>query len=489
MMRLTARLVLLTMLAMTLLTGAYGFLVVHREDRQLKQSMRDGAWYLGQTLERQVLVVWNQQGHAGVMELARQTSDKSGRLGVRWVHPDFPGGVPSVVMAAEMPVAATDEVISLVHRDQRGIAFLRTYYPIQVTPQALGYLEFSESLEDVEQYTRQTIYQTIALLGAMLACGGFVTLVAVKLLGRPLEQLIEKTERIGAGDFSGPLELKGYSELSQLAEALNRMCLQLADSQTRIQEESSARLATVEQLRHADRLKTVGRLASGLAHELGTPLNVVSGRAELIASGSLPADDVAASARAIKKEADRMAAIIRQLMDFARRGAPRRGTTDLQVIARQAVDLLGPLAHKRNVTLQVEGGGRPLPVHVDSGQIQQVLTNLIDNAMQALPQGGPVTLELGEATRCSPEATDDQPANYCWIAVRDAGQGIEPADLEHIFEPFFTTKNVGEGTGLGLSVSFGIVQDHDGWIDVTSTPGQGSRFTVYLPRDTSDARR
>ena len=115
-----------------------------------------------------------------------------------------------------------------------------------------------------------------------------------------------KARRIGRGDLAGPIHIRSRDELAELAEDLNAMCLNLAESQRKLREESAARIAAIEQLRHADRLKTVGRLASGIAHELGTPLNVVAGRAGLIASGKLDAAEIAQSAAAIRSEADKM---------------------------------------------------------------------------------------------------------------------------------------------------------------------------------------
>jgi two-component system, NtrC family, sensor kinase len=123
--------------------------------------------------------------------------------------------------------------------------------------------------------------------------------------------------------------------LSQLATALNQMCRQLDDQQQRIRSETAERLAAMEQLRHADRLKTVGRLAAGIAHEMGTPLNVVSGRAGLIASGKLSDEEIQQSALTIKAEADRITGIIRQLLDFARRRSPQRNQIDLRDVARK----------------------------------------------------------------------------------------------------------------------------------------------------------
>ena len=480
-MRLTARLILVVMLAVTMITTVYGVLTVQREDQRLKDLMRDEAQTLGRTLEEEVVIQWRRSGHAGVVEFARRTSVRYGGMGVRWV--------PSDALRGQVRDGGQvrDEVVSRVERDERGIARLHTIYPIRIDQQGSGYLEFSDSLEDVESYKRQTWHQLLALLGAFLACGGFVTLVGVRLIGRPLQQLIEKTERIGAGDFGEPLEMRGYSELSRLAESLNRMCEELEESQRKIRSETTARLDAVEQLRHADRLKTVGQLASGVAHELGTPLNVAAGRAELIASGQLSADEVTRSARTIKTEVDRMVAIIRDLLDFARRRRPQRSDCDLDAIARQSLDLLEPLAHRRQVELRIHGDQRPMITRIDPGQIQQVITNLVDNAIQAQPDGGTVDVSL-EATRLAPPRTGEQgrigERDYFALSVEDQGPGIDPANLERIFEPFFTTKDVGEGTGLGLSVSFGIVQDHGGWIDVTSQPGEGSRFTVYLPRET-----
>ncbi len=218
-----------------------------------------------------------------------------------------------------------------------------------------------------------------------------------------------------------------------------------------------------------------------MAHELGTPLNVVSGRAELIASGRLDESQVRESAAAIKSETDRMAAIIRQLLDFARRRSPQRNNVDLRDVAARSLELLRPLAGRRSVELSLVKNG-PVTAHVDAGQIQQVLTNLVVNAIQASPDGGKVTVALDTRTAQPPE-DDASAGTYHCIAVQDEGAGISEEDMPHLFEPFFTTKETGEGTGLGLSVSYGIVQDHGGWIDVESQPSAGSRFTVYLPRD------
>ena len=172
-------------------------------------------------------------------------------------------------------------------------------------------------MAECEANKRKIIERTALLISGMLLISGLLAVfLGVRLVGRPLEQLIAKARRIGDGDLEGPVHLSSRDELAELAEDLNTMCAKLTESQKRLRQETAARITALEQLRHADRLKTVGRLASGIAHELGTPLNVVAGRAGLIGSGKLDEEQIVQSAAAIKLEADKMTMIIRQLLDL-----------------------------------------------------------------------------------------------------------------------------------------------------------------------------
>jgi len=200
----------------------------------------------------------------------------------------------------------------------------------------------------------------------------------------------------------------------------------------------------------------------------------------MIARGMVAGDAVNDSARIIAEQAARITAIIRQLLDFSRRGAASLGPADLRSIVTRTVELLATLARKRGVTLVVEGAEDELPARVDPAMIQQVLTNLVVNGLQAMGEGGHLTVRLARRHAVPPADVDGAPGEYATVTVEDQGAGIVAEHLAHIFEPFFTTKDVGEGTGLGLSVAYGIVREHGGWIDVQSRPGQGSRFTVFL---------
>jgi signal transduction histidine kinase len=241
-----------------------------------------------------------------------------------------------------------------------------------------------------------------------------------------------------------------------------------------------ARLEMLEQLRHADRLMTVGKLASGIAHELGTPLNVIEARAAMIGNGETTQEESVGYAQVIVRASERMTRIIRQLLAFARPGQAQKSRCDLALVAHRTAELLQPLASKRKVTLRVSGLS-PAPIEADSGQIEQSLTNLVMNAIQAMNDGGTVELTI-DRTRTKPPADPGGPeAEYVRIQVRDEGSGIAPENVSRVFEPFFTTKDVGEGTGLGLAVTYGIVREHGGWIGVTSAVGKGTTFTAFLP--------
>lgn len=238
---------------------------------------------------------------------------------------------------------------------------------------------------------------------------------------------------------------------------------------------------TRRQLERADRLAMVGRLAAGIAHELGTPLSVVAGRARQLAAGTVPAAETATAAKNIAEQADRMAGIIRQLLDYARRRGPRPGRFDIRTLLRQSVALLEPVAQRKQVRLLLADLPVARVVQFDGSQMMQVMTNLVANAVQATAAGGLVTISLEEAELAPPEETGLATRRYVGIRVKDTGAGIKPEHLSQVFEPFFTTKDTGEGTGLGLSVAQGIVRDHDGWVAVESQLGQGSSFIVHLP--------
>jgi signal transduction histidine kinase len=176
-----------------------------------------------------------------------------------------------------------------------------------------------------------------------------------------------------------------------------------------------------------------------------------------------------------------MSTIVRQLLDFARRKAPTRVAIDLRTLSQQTLEMLRSLAAQQHAVLILKADDAPVRVRVDTGQMQQVLMNLVTNAWQAMPQGGQIDVTVSHQEALPPPDVPLAAGCYACVAVRDQGAGIRAEDLPHIFDPFFTTKEVGQGTGLGLSIAYGIVHDHGGWIEVHSQLGAGACFAVYVP--------
>ncbi len=260
------------------------------------------------------------------------------------------------------------------------------------------------------------------------------------------------------------------------------MGVRIRRQRRRLIEEAEAKLQALDQVRHQDRLATVGRLAAGIAHELGTPLNVVSGRAKMIEGD----ERALRNAQIIGEQADRMAQIVRQLLDFARRKEPLRASADLRQLTHQTIELLTPIARKNQVRLRIEAADNfPQLVRLDSLAVQQALSNLMVNGIQAMPNGGDLVVRLSREHSAPPDAADRRPRAFACIRVSDTGKGIPPDALTRVFEPFFSTKEVGEGTGLGLTVVHGIVADHGGFVTVDSEVGRGTTFGMFIPVDST----
>jgi signal transduction histidine kinase len=234
--------------------------------------------------------------------------------------------------------------------------------------------------------------------------------------------------------------------------------------------------------RRTDRLAMVARLAAGVAHELGTPLSVVSARAQLLLSTEMSRPDVAANAGIIIEQADRMAVIIQQLLDFSRRRSLTLSLASLQHVVVRTLDLLAPVAERSGVALHCAAVDTPLLANIDQAQLQQALANVTLNAIQSMPNGGEVHVDIDTQRTHPPMSPRASDRAFVRISVDDEGGGIPPEHVAHVFEPFFTTRTVGEGTGLGLAVAYGIVSEHGGWIGVESTVGKGSRFVIFLPQ-------
>jgi two-component system, NtrC family, sensor kinase len=319
------------------------------------------------------------------------------------------------------------------------------------------------------------------LITIIVLIGGTVALVlwgTRKWVIQPVSKLIDGIRNLAKGNLDHQIDLKGRDELSELAQAFNQMTVDLKKARERVVQEAEAKLELERSLRQSDKLAAIGQLASGLAHEIGTPLNIISGRAELTKRKLEDREEDRKNLDIIVHQTERITKIIQQLLGFVRKKAPEWRPLNICTLLEMTLDLLDHQIQKQRVQVVTDLRSDLTPVTGDSDQLQQVFLNLILNAIQSMPDGG--TLRLTAAPkRVSKKGMEDIPQEYTEVCVEDTGAGMKKEDIQNLFSPFFTTKET--GTGLGLMVTHGIVQDHGGWIEVESEVRKGSVFRVYLP--------
>jgi signal transduction histidine kinase len=337
-------------------------------------------------------------------------------------------------------------------------------------------LQETSSMEKEIQQTKWSIFIMISVL--ILGTVALVLLVMRKWIAQPISNLMEGIQNFSGGNLDYRIDWKTGDELSELAQAFNQMAVDLRKAQERILRETEAKLDLERGLRESEKLAVIGQLASGLAHEIGTPLNIIYGRAELIQKRQEDKEALQRNLDIVLRQTERITKIIQQLLGFVRKKKPEQKVLNLPSLLECALELLDHQVRKQKVRV-VKDRMDGLPSIIgDSDQLQQVFLNLILNAIQSMPEGG--TLSLAATSKMiSKDGHPEERRLYLEVSVEDTGAGMEKEVLQNIFTPFFTTKDT--GTGLGLMVTQGIIQDHGGWMEVESEVGKGSRFRVYLP--------
>jgi signal transduction histidine kinase/ActR/RegA family two-component response regulator len=318
------------------------------------------------------------------------------------------------------------------------------------------------------------------LLGVAAAILALALLLGTLYAGRitrPIQALVTEAQRVATGDLESRLVDSASDEIGDLARAFNRMTGELKRSRDEL-------LQSEEQLRHAQKMEAVGRLAGSVAHDFSNLLTVILGNAQLILlQGPKDAARLQRTAEQVIRAAERAGALTRQLLAFSRKQVIQPRVLDLNVVLDDMDSMLQRLIGEdveAGLVLDQELGA----VKADPNQLEQVVMNLAINARDAMPHGGRLTIETANVTLDAAYAqrhVDVAPGRYVMLAVSDTGIGMDAAVLSRIFEPFFTTKEPGKGTGLGLSTVYGIVKQSGGHIQVHSVPGRGTTFKVYLP--------
>jgi signal transduction histidine kinase len=327
-------------------------------------------------------------------------------------------------------------------------------------------------------------------LGVLVFAAVGVYMGLRQTVSKPLRRLLEGIDAVGKGDLSRVILAQRDDEIGTIAGRFNAMTGSLREAREESERGAEARLTLEARLRQSEKLATIGQMAAEIAHEVGTPLNVIGGRARALSKkivdkhGDDPVElglEVKKNAGIITGEVDRIAKIIRQVLNVSRKRGPTLTRVHLGAVVAEALDFLGETIRRQAIELDVRTMPAPPEVPGDPDQIQQVCLNLVTNAIHAMPNGGRLSVFTERVVRRKGGLDLAAPGEYAMLVVGDSGPGIPAAYRDRIFEPFFTTKEEGQGTGLGLAVSHGIVKDHDGWIEVESPAEGGALFRVFLP--------
>jgi signal transduction histidine kinase len=331
-----------------------------------------------------------------------------------------------------------------------------------------GLLVFALVTLSLEEQARFQV-RVVAVGGAVVIAAALIGVMSA-LLQQPLRELQEKIARVRRGDLNASVDFASRNDdIGDLGRDFNEMLRQLRESREEIQ-----RLYRT-QMSRAEHLATLGELATGLAHEIRNPLAGIAGVMEIVGRdlpASSPAREVLSE---VQQEILQIKRILSDLLEIARPKPPDFRPADLNSTTEHAVSLARQQTISRPIEIKLSKAHDLPPVEHDAGQIQQVLLNLLLNAIQAIDETGNIRVRLG---------SED---GFATVAVSDTGRGIAPEHLANIFRPFFTTKK--RGTGLGLSLVSRIVEAHGGRVQVQSIPGQGSQFMVWLPFHHAEAPR
>ncbi len=409
-----------------------------------------------------------------------------------------PGGEgPPVITTDEAPASEALALSATAFRDHRLAASADTTprrhlhfvaVPLERDHRLAGTVVVAISLESAFTVRRQIETTAFAFAFiATLALALALDHVTRRLVIRPLGEIREVMARASGGDLEGRVDEARTDEIGAVAKGLNSMLARLADFNsalrrevehaTRELREANRQLAETAQrlfgarrdLARSEQLAAAGRMAADVAHQVGTPLNLVSGYVQMLLAEQPAGSREAEKLRTVREQIDKVTTIVQGLLDKARRPALDRRATSPASLLEGVAELARPTLAAAHVDLALEVPGDLPAIFVDSGQIEQALLNLITNSRDAMPEGGRLRLSArGQG-------------GFVELSVSDSGHGLPAEIVSHVFDPLFTTKPPGQGTGLGLPIVREVVAAHGGTVDFATRDGLGTTVTLRLP--------
>lgn len=495
MRNLTTRLVILLMLALMVITGVYDYIRLVRERERLVEQTREDQRIFAETLALAVSrnVRWGRTT-AELKELLDDILARPGLVAVAIYAPDGQVVAETVAPGAAAPTLddivrdalASKEAVSALVSAESG-RLLRYVQPFRWPGGRTAAIEVRQTLTGMEREFRRAVQERV--LSRLVVLGLFVLSVVALTrwsIARPIRALIAGAQAVGRGDLTQRIEPVRRDEIGQLAEEFNRMAGNLQAAHDELVRQAEERLRLEQEVQQAQKLTAVGMLAAEVAHEIGTPLNVISGRAEVLERVVTRDHPERRHLDVILKQTERISGIIRALLDYTRPRRPNLRAEAIVPIFGRVADLLLERSRRRGVRIQLDLPLGLPPVQGDSDQLQQLFLNLLLNALDASPAGETVRVTTGPDPLLPAEGRAGiirgKVEGPCLVIhVVDAGKGMTAEELDHVFEPFFSTKGRGQGSGLGLPIAEEIVRAHRGEIEMLSVPGRGTEVIVRLP--------
>ena len=484
-MSISTRLILFLTLAVIVVIAVTGYTSLQRREAGLNRTMRSEVVAHAYTLQIALEDLFRAGRSADAAHLVDRLSDNPYLFRVTLF--DETG---RVLMYSDLDTAGEQskepEVLRTITDGDRvehlhltgGQEYFAIILPVQLGEGRQGAFEIAQPTAALQaEIARARRTQAINLAIVVVVIFIIVSLVLRRSLARPIKALLEGAEAIGRGDLSYRVVLtRKTDEFSRLASEFNRMADNVGAQHEAAVLAAEQRVELERELRHRDRLVLIGRISASVAHEMGTPLNVIDGRAaQLLQRPDSPVEIRQRNLTIIREQTRRIALVVRQLLDLARTNGIRRQPVDLATVFNDVSELIEGEADRQGVSVEILASS-PVCIEGDKDMLRQVFLNLCINAIQAMPNGGHLRLE------CHPDGPSKNEQEFIVASVSDSGDGIAPEHLPQIFDPFFTTKDVGQGTGLGLAVSRRIVEDHGGWmLAANRSVEKGAVFTVFLP--------
>lgn len=473
-------LVLIVVLPLALSMGIMSYAVLSAFERYTESRMEEDVELVARSLQMPIGRAL-QRGRDGAVQEALRSAFSFNRVYGAYLY-DREGALIAAVGSAA-PDESRDRVSELAEEraqtgeydEMAGQSVFSYFVPLSTpTGRNAGLLQVVRRARDIDRAVSSlrwtavgVFFVTIILLSGVVLWGHRVA------VGAPLNRLGDDMTKVEEGSRTHRTTPRGPAEIASLGRQFNKMIESIEAAEQEIRRRDAEQRQLEQKLQQAEKLAAVGQLSAGVAHELGTPLSVVDGNAQrALRHEDLP-EPVVDALKTVRGEVRRMEHIVRQLLDFGRRNPLQRRTVEASRLSDIALNTVSADYPEAEHVVDVLPPDRSLSLSVDTGLMERVLVNLLRNALDVAPEG-PIRLRW--------RRNDDQVV----YVVEDGGPGIDPEVQPRLFEPFFTTKTVDEGTGLGLAVAHGIVEEHGGTIEVHESALGGASFTVRIPQSPPD---